>query len=77
MTYTFLIILGVKDVDSIRFSLPAKRGGKVLDFSWTVVALNICCTNKDKDDIPPADCGRQIFNKTEVCLQALPHGGQT
>ena len=57
MTYTFLIILGVKDVDSIRFSVPAKRGGKVLDFSRTVVALNIRCTNKDKDDIPPADCG--------------------
>lgn len=57
MNYTFLIILGVKNVDSIRFSVPAKRGGKLLDYSKTVVALNIRCTNKDGDDIPPPDCG--------------------
>ena len=57
MNYTFLIILGVKNVDSIRFSVPAKRGGKLLDYSKTVVALNIRCTNKDGDNIPPADCG--------------------
>ena len=36
--------------------MPAKRGGKVLDYSKTIVALNVRCTNKDRTDIPPADC---------------------
>ena len=79
---SFFPVSGVKDVDNIRFSIPAKKGGKVLDVSKAIMCINLKMTNKDKTG-PPADdtkaapchnftssifCSVNVkFNDTTVC----------
>ena len=52
---TFYPVSGVKSVDNIRFSIPAKKGGKVLQVNKAVVCLSVRLTNKDKSDKPKDD----------------------
>ena len=49
---TFYPVSGVKSVDEIRFSIPAKKGGKVLNVNKAVVALSVRMTEKDKSGEP-------------------------
>ena len=66
----------------IRFSIPGKKGAKLLDSSKAVMALNIRMTNKDKTNSTPVGTGaapvqnfsssifRSVnikFNDTSVC----------
>ena len=68
----FYPVSGVRDVDNIRFSIPAKKAGKVLNINKVVVAMNVKMSTHDKSQEPAIDTmAAPCNNFTSAIIRSL------